>query len=265
MKKLIAFIFIISPSAYAGVHVQVGSPITTSSVTITGTGIRFADGTVQVTSAPLTVSGSGSGGVSVYPASATAAFPYGFTVSTVATSGSGAGQWDFTEGADTGVSGAASSHDILWADSTSHTFKFNPNNTSTFTVAGSSSPPTAGNLARWGNTSGALVDGGPIGTGSVSVYPATSTIQANYGVNTTTITITDISTMTVSLVYMDNTAGHFGLPTRTSAQIALLQPLFAGVGNIIRCSDCTSGKVCIDTGTVAGAWGIIQSTGVACR
>lgn len=45
--------------------------------------IRFADGTVQVTSAPA----SSGGGSQIYPATATARFPFGFSASTINTTG----------------------------------------------------------------------------------------------------------------------------------------------------------------------------------
>lgn len=52
MKKLLAFLCLLPTLAVAGVHVQQGDAnITIGSVTVTGAGIKFADGTVQVTSA----------------------------------------------------------------------------------------------------------------------------------------------------------------------------------------------------------------------
>lgn len=262
-RKLAFLIICLTPCiSFAGVHVMQGDAFTGSSITITGAGIRLPDGTVFTS----TTSFASTGGVSVFPASATASFPYGFSVSTISTTGTGAGQMDFTEGVHTGVVGVATGHDVCWADSTFNRLRCNFNGSvSTYTLVAATTTATPGNYAVFGNSGYDLVNGGIAGTLGVSVYPATATIQGNYGINTTTAAITDISTMTVNLAYFDATGGHFGMPTRTSAQIALLQPLFAGAGNIIRCSDCASGKVCIDTGTVAGAWGIIQSTGVACR
>lgn len=49
------------------------------------------DGTVQVTSAPVSGGGGGGSGTSVYPASATASFPYGLSASTLNITGLGSG------------------------------------------------------------------------------------------------------------------------------------------------------------------------------
>lgn len=80
----------------------------------------------------------------------------------IAINGSGAGKINLTEGAV--PSGVASSHDLLWADSTSHALLFNPNNTSNYTVVGSSTTPTNGHLASWSGQ-GTLIDGGEAGGG----------------------------------------------------------------------------------------------------
>lgn len=77
--------------------------------------------------------------------------------------GTGTGQVAFLEG--TAPSGVTS-NDILWADSTAHWPKFLPNNTSTYTVVGTSNVVTVGNYAKFGSN-GSLLDGGT-GTGSGS-------------------------------------------------------------------------------------------------
>lgn len=77
--------------------------------------------------------------------------------SNVSVTGSGAGQLYLTEGAASTLSGASTGVDVLWADSSSNTFVFNPNNTSTYTVVGSSTGNNIGNLARF-SKQGAIVD-----------------------------------------------------------------------------------------------------------
>jgi len=80
IKKLLAILLLGLPSAvFAGVHVQQGEPITTSSVTITsGDGIKFGDGTIQTTAG-----GGGGGGSSAYVRSGySSRFSEAFTLTT---------------------------------------------------------------------------------------------------------------------------------------------------------------------------------------
>lgn len=98
----------------------------------------------------LTVSGAGGIGAT-----------YGVTAASFTSTGSGAGIFTAAEGAS--PFGVASS-DVLWADSSRHSFVFNPNNTSSYTVVGSSTSPTIGHLSVW-SSSGSLIDGGAVPTG----------------------------------------------------------------------------------------------------
>ena len=88
----------------------------------------------------------------------------GFTVS-----GSSAGQIALTEGSSTTVINTGSGVDNLWADSGSHTFQFNPNNTSTYTVAGTSVTVAPGHVLVAGTALGSYLDGGSITAGVTSV------------------------------------------------------------------------------------------------
>ena len=87
------------------------------------------------------------------------------SLSSLTVTGSGAGQVLMTEGASSSVT-PATGVDVMWADSTAHSFRFNPNGgVSTYTVVGSSTTPTVGHVAAWSG-SGSLIDGGTGGGGS---------------------------------------------------------------------------------------------------
>jgi hypothetical protein len=112
-------------------------------------GITFADGTVQVTSAPTVASGSGS---SVYPATATASFPYGASFSTITTTG------------NVGISTTAPSYML--------------------DVAGAI-------RSTWTITQGVQFPDGTKQTSAAvgsSIYPATATASFPYGFSATTAT-----------------------------------------------------------------------------
>lgn len=103
-------------------------------------------------------------------------------------SGNGAGQIFLTEGAASTVTPAANK-DVLWADSSSHTFVYNPNNTSNYTVVGSSTQPTIGHFAAWSNQ-GTLIDGGGLSTiGGGIISPGTFTWTNLQGITLTTATL----------------------------------------------------------------------------
>lgn len=124
-----------------------------------------------------------------------ATITYGLTAGTITAAGSGAGQLYFTEGSS-GTVTPVSGTDILWADSSSHTFVFNPNNTSTYTVVGSSTSPTINNLAVW-SSQGSLVDGGVPG-GMLTV----NSVTGNYTTTSTDTVVsvtTNLSTATITL------------------------------------------------------------------
>lgn len=86
-------------------------------------------------------------------------FTYGVAAGSVAIYGGGAGQMYFTEGSSSTVT-PSSGTDVLWGNSNTHWLSFNPNATSTYTVAGTSTTITPGHLVVAGSVNGALVDGG---------------------------------------------------------------------------------------------------------
>lgn len=87
------------------------------------------------------------------------------TADAINVTGAGAGKFAFLEG--TAPSGVTSK-DILWADSTANWLKFLPNNTSTYTVVGTSNAVTVGNCAKFGANGSLLDAGAACGTGSSS-------------------------------------------------------------------------------------------------
>lgn len=151
-----------------------------SSVTLQGNTFNAANRLVQLNGSgqypaldgSLITGVSGSGGVSVYPATATASFPFGLSASTIAVVGAGAGQILLTEGLASTVTGIGTGNIGLWADSLTHQLKFIPNNVSTYTVVGTSDTPTAGTVPEWG-TNGTLVssDGSVVFSSHVVVGP----------------------------------------------------------------------------------------------
>ena len=85
----------------------------------------------------------------------------------VQTQGTTAGQWTAQEGPFSGVSGIASGADVLYADSSSHTWTICSNMARPCgSVIESTGAVTAGHLAKF-STMGAIVDGGP-GTGAAA-------------------------------------------------------------------------------------------------
>lgn len=96
------------------------------------------------------------------------------SVGTLSTTGSGAGQWSATEGSTSTVTGVASGKDVMWADSVKHTFLFNPNNTSTYTVVGSSVVPVIGQMAVFTGT-GTLIPATNSNSYSFTVVIGTAT------------------------------------------------------------------------------------------
>ena len=53
------------------------------------------------------------------------------------------------------------------------------------------------------------------------------------------------------------TDNPFQLFSRTAAQVLLLTPDAAG--QLLYCSDCTAGNVCVSTGTGVGAWVLVST------
>lgn len=127
----------------------------------------------------------------------------GLTAQSYTANGSGAGAFSLTEASFT-VTPAAAATDLFWADSGSHTFVFNPNNTSTFTVAGTSTTATSGHIAVFGTTPGSLLDGGVISSaGSAlavyggSVQTSSPTTIINFSTNSFTSSLAGASTANV--------------------------------------------------------------------
>ncbi len=88
--------------------------------------------------------------------------------------GSG-GSSGFTMPEGSAISGVAAS-DTFWADSTSHRWKFNPNNAGAFNFIGIATAATSGHLAAFAANGLDLVDGGAVPATSVTVHGATCTL-----------------------------------------------------------------------------------------
>lgn len=169
-------------------------------------------------------SGGGSGGYNLQPSSVTLVLPLGINVSTIqanafnstassfsvtgpgglAVVSSSAGQIALAEGSTSTVVGTAAGIDSLWADSVAHTFLFNPNNTSTYTVVGSSIIPTMGHLASWSGM-GFLVDNGivlgataPILYNGTGGYSFSATIGQSETITGSSFTVAGIQGLTVT-------------------------------------------------------------------
>jgi hypothetical protein len=213
--KVLVSVFV--PSlCMAGVHIQQGDNATlgvVNAISLTCSGSPCGTGT-------------GAGGVTVYPATATASFPFGISASTIQVNGSGAGTYSATEGSP--PSGIAN-QDVLWADSADHTYKFIPNNGSTYFVVGSSNAPSVGHVAIW-STAGTLIDGGQKGGNAIlnqstlqagaTAYPdfvyigtsltvnGPSVLQATMTINTVSVSsFTNVSSTTFANIYVDMTPG----------------------------------------------------------
>lgn len=143
-----------------------------SSATLQGNNFNAAGKLVQLSATNKYPSADGSliTGIpypTIYPATATASFPFGLSASTGVFSSSVTASALIANGLDagtfTGVEGGArggiTSSDILWADSADHWFKFIPNNGQTYFVMGSSSTNTAGHTAVF-SANGSIIDGG---------------------------------------------------------------------------------------------------------
>lgn len=153
-------------------------------------------------------------------------FTYGLTMGSGTINGSGAGAWQFNEGADSTAYGPTSNKDNFWASSSSHTLVFNPNISSTYSFVGSSTPaPTPGNVAVWTSQFG-LRDGG---TDLSQLSPPINTVlynnngpvgnSNNFQFNGSSITIlsstsftTSGSQNTINPAYVDVFDGKPGSP-----------------------------------------------------
>lgn len=120
-------------------------------IRIRGTYLKFPDGTTQTTAA----SGSG-GGVTVYPATATATFPFGIYASTIVVSG-------------TATVSALNINGTGWPT-------FTPSDGNAYHLTGSSATVVVGHIPVFSSTNGAVIDGGTSGGGSF--INNTSTLQS---------------------------------------------------------------------------------------
>jgi hypothetical protein len=121
------------------------------------------------------------------------------TAPSFVTYGPGPGEDVKTEGTDATAVGVATGVDVMWASSDRHWFAFNPNNTSTYTVVGSSTTPTLGHAAVW-SANGALVDGGTLGgntLGSNNTWTGSNTYNGAVTLNGG-LTISGINTINFS-------------------------------------------------------------------
>lgn len=222
-----------------GLRVLYGA--TVSTLTVTGSTISIAGvtyylpnnggtaGQVLSTTGGTTIStltwAAGSGGVSVYPATATASFPFGFTVSTITANAFNATQTSMTV---TGVGGLRSVYGITAATAT-----FTGAGAgeiiltisgSTYTVIATSAIPAVGHFAVFSSTWGTLADGGTSAGGGGGT-PGGSAYQVQYAsangtqfagsanltntgstisvVGIYTVTETNVSSKTFADVYFD--------------------------------------------------------------
>jgi hypothetical protein len=164
-----------------------GAFLSASGGSATDYGLWVDQGQVQIQSS-MTVAGAASI-IGLVTVSSVQASAFNSSASSFSVTGSGgfaiasssAAQMNLTEGSSTTVFGVIAGADMLWADSGSHTLEFNPNNTSTYTVAGTSVTTTTGHLAVFGTTPGSLIDGGAVGTGSVTSVTGTAPIISSNG------------------------------------------------------------------------------------
>lgn len=178
-----------------------------------------ANGTFPSITLTSSASVVGSGGLGVtYGVIAATMTAQSFTAN-----GSGAGQYTATEASFT-VTSAGAGTDLFWADSGSHTFVFNPNNTSTFTIAGTSTTATAGHSVIFGTRPGSLLDGGTPSVGGSSGYnlqPSTITPNFQYGTQTTSMTGTAFQASLTSFSVVG--VGGFAIANSSAGQISMTE------------------------------------------
>lgn len=172
-------------------------PITSTATLAAGTNVTLSQlgNTITVNS-----TASGGGGI-VSPGTFTWTNNFGFIVSTLSANAfnatttsmtvtgpgafgvqsSSAGQFGLTEGSSITVVTSGTSIDSFWADSSSHTLEFNPNNTSTYTVVGTSATITPGHLLVAGTYIGSVLDGGTVPAGTVTSVTGTPPINSSGG------------------------------------------------------------------------------------
>lgn len=171
--------------------IQANMRTITSSITITGPlglKVTFGETVSTITASAFnatttSMSVTGSGGFAVVSSSA--------------------GQFGFTEGAQSTVLVTATGIDSMWGDSTSHTILFNPNNTSTYTVVGTSVTPTYGQIAMWGNSTGGLLNS-PVSISSGGIVGTKTNDNAaagNYGEYISSIPLSNVTAATSGQYY----------------------------------------------------------------
>lgn len=190
-----------------------------------------------------------------------------FTATVVAagfqTSGSGAAEGVMTEGSDSSLTIPPAAGIILhWASNVGNAWKFNPNNTSTFTVVGTSVTMTPGDGVIIANSNGALLDTGapPTSLAQVQAASGTYTGQNTFTANQTfggNVTMTNVNTVTYSTGVVVQALGPFGIGSLTIAGLRAEVPNF--IGEHWYCSDCTVDAEATSTGTLVGQYSEIGS------
>jgi hypothetical protein len=204
-----------------------GTDYNTGWVTPAGSG---ASGVINATSQNYvpyySVSGSsnvlsGSPGISVTTITASGSVTI---ASSVTLEGSGAGVLDLIEGAQSTAGPPAASHAILWADSSSHTLVFNPNNTSTYTVVGSSKSPVAGNVPVWSGQ-GSLIDSGFTAGVSGITSPGTFTwVNSGHGVLISTVVVS-------SNTVLQGATWYHNFPPKIGGNLGSTSAMYINGGN----------------------------------
>lgn len=160
-------------TALSSTSIQGGTNVTVST---TSSGVLISVPGVPTLIATQTWSGQNN-----WTTPAPSTFTFGVIVGSLTVNGGGAGQANLTEGAASGVSGVAASHDVFWADASSHAVSNNFNNSaSTYTTVTSSWTPVANQYLFWaangpnswvvGSTAPAGSGGGGGGTNSGGAF-----------------------------------------------------------------------------------------------
>lgn len=197
----------------------------------------------------------------------TSASPSTFTATVVAggfqSSGSGAAEGIMTEGSDSSLTTPPGAGLIIhWASNVGNAWKFNPNNTSTFTVVGTSVTMTPGDGVVIGNSNGALLDTGapPTSLAQVQAASGTYTGQNTFTGNATfngNVSMTNINTVVYSTGVVVQALGPFGIGSLTIAGLHAQIPAF--VAEHWYCTDCTVDAEAVSTGTLVGQYSEIGS------
>lgn len=151
----------------------------------------------------------------------------GFSASKYAATGANGG-FDGTEGTGAGLT-AATSHDLLWPDSTAHRWKFNPNNAGAFSIPGVATAGSSGNCVKFAANGIDLVDSGAVcggGGSSTNIQPAIGWLHETFvihqlaGIGTIVGSgwhIGGTGTPTVSVNFEDSLPTAFGSARMTTS------------------------------------------------